>query len=299
MKNMKNTKKQAYLIMAHEHFDLLEKLLLLLEHPMHDFYIHVDKKSDFREQERFKDLLTESTVTFVKPISVLWGDYSQIDCEMRLIKAAAQHNYAYYHLISGVDLPLKRASYIYEFFSKQEDVEFVDFISREFPQSLEERFQYYHLFKNVRNPKPFKNRLIQKSKQIQKQLNINRVKNKDIKFGKGANWFSITNSFAQYIVSHEGFVRSTFGHTICCDEIFLQTLVLNSEYVNHLPDKAFADNSECIMRKIDWTRGAPYTYRKEDFEELISTKCLFARKFNPVEDSEIIDMLYRHLTEKE
>lgn len=37
--------RHAYLIMAHNNFEILEKQVLLLDSPNADFYIHVDKKS--------------------------------------------------------------------------------------------------------------------------------------------------------------------------------------------------------------------------------------------------------------
>lgn len=37
--------RHAYLIMAHNQFDLLKKIISLLDFEGHDFYIHIDKKS--------------------------------------------------------------------------------------------------------------------------------------------------------------------------------------------------------------------------------------------------------------
>ena len=36
-------KKHAYLIMAHNNFYILEKLLHLLDDPRNDIYVHIDK----------------------------------------------------------------------------------------------------------------------------------------------------------------------------------------------------------------------------------------------------------------
>ena len=33
------------------------------------------------------------------------------------------------------------------------------------------------------------------------------------------------------------------------------------------------------MRAIDWTRGSPYEWKVSDFDELINSNKLFARKF--------------------
>ena len=42
------------------------------------------------------------------------------------------------------------------------------------------------------------------------------------------------------------------------------------------------------MRFIDWKRGDPYLFHSSDFNELISSDLLFARKFNEDVDNDII-----------
>ena len=45
------------------------------------------------------------------------------------------------------------------------------------------------------------------------------------------------------------------------------------------------------MRLVDWKRGSngsPYTYREEDYYELINSEALFARKFSEDVDKNII-----------
>lgn len=53
-----------------------------------------------------------------KPINVKWGNYSQIKCEMLLFEEAFEYpvNFDYYHLLSGVDLPLYPIQYVHRFF---------------------------------------------------------------------------------------------------------------------------------------------------------------------------------------
>ena len=40
-----NRKKHAILIMAHNQFEILEKLMIQLDHQRNDLYIHIDRKS--------------------------------------------------------------------------------------------------------------------------------------------------------------------------------------------------------------------------------------------------------------
>ena len=45
------------------------------------------------------------------------------------------------------------------------------------------------------------------------------------------------------------------------------------------------------QRLIDWKRGNPYTWRKQDFDELVNSDLLFARKFDIVVDNQIINCI--------
>ena len=49
------------------------------------------------------------------------------------------------------------------------------------------------------------------------------------------------------------------------------------------------------LREIDWERGGPYTFRKEDVSMLLTSENLFARKFDERVDREAIDMIAEHL----
>lgn len=49
------------------------------------------------------------------------------------------------------------------------------------------------------------------------------------------------------------------------------------------------------MRLIDWGRGRPYIFRSEDYEELINSPYLFARKFDENIDGQIIQRLYDYI----
>lgn len=100
-------KKHAYLIIAHNEYEILKKLIKVLDDERNDIYIHIDKKS-----KSFKKLKTElvscySNIFFTKRINVTWGGDSQIKCELLLLEEAFKIGYEYYHLISGVDFPNK------------------------------------------------------------------------------------------------------------------------------------------------------------------------------------------------
>ena len=288
----------AYLIMAHNDFYILEKLLKLIDDDRNDIYLHIDKKVKNFDFNYYKNIVKKSNIFFVKRLDVRWGTYSQIKCEMELLKASAINNYKYYHLLSGVDLPLKNQNEIHNFFDKT-DKEFIMFRDLNGLDNLRiDRINYYHLFfKNARSNCKFKVKTSRKMHstflKLQKKLKYERKK--DIsKYRDGANWFSITNSLVHYILENEKEINKKYKCTYCADEIFLQTLVYNSKFykkVNSIKN----DDYEGIKRAIDWKRGNPYTYKIEDFEYLINSDMFFARKFSTKVDKKIIDKIYHYV----
>jgi len=133
---------------------------------------------------------------------------------------------------------------------------------------------------------------------IQKLVNINRIKNQDIHFQKGANWFSITHSLAKYILSKEASIEKTFKLSCYCDEMFVQTLVYNSDFKYKLYNQEFNNNYLSCMRYIDWNGGNPYVWKINDYKELINSEYLFARKFDYNIDRYIVDKISEKLTER-
>lgn len=74
------------------------------------------------------------------------------------------------------------------------------------------------------------------------QISFGIKRSTGITFQKGANWFSITDELARYVLSKEKWIKKVFKDTDCADEIFLQTIVINSKYKDNLFSKKF-DNS--------------------------------------------------------
>ena len=111
--------KFAYLIMAHNNKYILYKLLKLLDDSRNDIYLHIDiKASEFNEDEIQKQCRF-ANVIFVDRTNVAWGGYSQINCELLLLKNSIKRKYDYYHILSGVDLPFKKPGlYILCFLAK-------------------------------------------------------------------------------------------------------------------------------------------------------------------------------------
>jgi hypothetical protein len=287
------------MIIAHNQFELLEKLILALDDERNDIFIHIDAKVKGFDFEYFKSLPRFSRIVFTdNRVNITWGDYSQVKTEIELLKTAVNNEnadkpYEYYHLISGVDLPIKSNDYIHTFFNDNKGKEFIHFTNNSVSDFDISRLKYYHLFRRRRNT--FNKILAQIVLRAQILFRVDRLKGKDINVQKGCNWFSITGEFAHYIVENLNNYKDVFTYSYCGDETFVQTMLVNSPYKDNLYMPQCNNNHVACMRLIDWERGNPYIWRSEDFEIIRDSECIFARKFDINIDSDIIDRIMNEL----
>lgn len=279
--------KHAYLILAHKDDASFRALLEMIDDARNDIYIHMDIKCQPYNPKAIEDTIHAARVYHIERISITWGGSSMIWGELALLKAATRTSkYQYYHLLSGQDLPIKTQEYIHAFFNAHSGKEFVRFNHPDF--RYKDRVSVYHLFQNYlgRNASSVLNRSFLL---LQKCIGINR--NSKVHFYKGSNWFSITDGFARFVVENENWIRKVFRDTLCCDEVFIQTLLMMSPYRDNRYWKPMDNDQHAIMRLIDWNRGGPYVYRMSDKEELFATDMIFCRKFSESVDSEIIQLI--------
>ena len=285
-------KKHAYLIMAHTQPELLKKLLSMLDDERNDIYLHIDSKAKDYPLQEVTAVVKKSKCILTERTDVKWGSYSQINCEMVLLKEAVKTEHAYYHLLSGMDLPIKSLDKIFAFFDKYEGLEFIDEDLPQISEAALSRVKYVHKFYGKAGS--VKDILGAAASKGQKLMGVDRTrKYADIIFQKGRNWFSITHGLAKLVVEKEAWVQEVFGQSVCGDELFLQTVARNSEYA----DKICNQNTMPEIpdtRYIDWARGTnnnPYVFRESDYEELKNSSALFARKFDLNVDEKIVEKL--------
>lgn len=276
---MEKKNKHAYLILAHNNFEILKILVKLLDDERNDIYIHVDKKSVNFNENDIKKSIKYSEVFFIERMNVTWGGYSLIQCEINLLKEASTNNYQYYHFLSGVDLPLKNQDCIHEFFDKHYGKLFVHFCPKEYNENVKFRYSIYHPFQDIvgrdRGILSYVEKLLV---YIQKKVKFIDRTMENIEYVGGSNWCSLTNEFVKYILKNEKLIKKLFKYTTCCDELYIQTLVKNSKFYNAVYEKE--DSYLACMRYIDWKRGNPYVFDINDWEELYNSEFVFARKFS-------------------
>lgn len=275
--------KHAYLIIAHKNIEQLSILIRLLDDRYNDIYIHIDRNAKWSQKDlmKIKKSVMYSNLCFINSTPVTWGGFSLVSVEIDLLKIAINNcKYAFYHLLSGQDLPIKSQRQIHDFFDANKDKEFIRFGSNEWINNVCKRLKYYWIFQEIAgNSKRFDKRLLRQidriSVSMQTKIGINRIS--DFDFSAGHQWFSITDEFARYVVSQADFVRNHFKLSFCSDECFVQVLIQNSEFRNNIYNDDINKDCICNMRCIDWKRGSPYVFRVDDYDFLCNSECFFAR----------------------
>lgn len=275
--------KICILIGCHKDFDFVNRIISKLRHKDVDIWLNIDKKAPLKEND-FEDCFIVK-----KRFDIKWGDISQIDATINALKEITNSKVKYDRIIyiSGQDYPIKPIEEIIVFFNKKENrkKEFVgcaDASKNGWDISYRwEKYNCNHIFLKIVT------RLLPKKKFIP-----------GYKPYAGATWFNLTHNAAAYIVEkyendkfHEHFKTS-----ICIDEVVIPTILMHD-------DSKFKKNIvQDIKRYIDWSdhgsglnKGNPNILKLEDYDKIIASDALFARKFDPKVDSEILDKLDEYM----
>ena len=294
-------KKHAYLIMAHNDFETLKCLLQAIDDERNDIYLHIDKKTRQVDFDDIRASVKKSYLIIVPRMKVYWGHWSQCRCELNLLKSATQRgHYHYYHLLSGIDFPLKSQNEIHEYFNDK-NLEYLDYhFSGEAGDNFDYKIRYYYplmrwlgrwdthgsvLKSKIRfHLDRFNKKLLawQEVKAVDR-----RKKYPEIKFVKGQNWFSITDDFARCVLAKQRKIMAMCRFVCAPDEFFLATVAYNSQY------KARIAND--TKRLIDWNRGAPYEFVYEDLPELQKSDKFFARKISYSRQPKLVEALMKQI----
>ena len=269
--------KHAFLVIAHNNPELLKELVSLLDHPDCDIFIHIDLKSDIKQ---FEDTFAKySKIYFIeKRIAVKWGTYSQIQTELALFEQAYSHNiYSYYHILSGIDLPIKPIEYILKWFEEHQGYEYLGGwpADKKYHRRMHRRYFFVTRKRNLAT-----------STILAFEKLFGLKWNRKTEVWMGPNWGSFTHKFVEQLLTHREWIHTHFRHSFCGDELYKPTLM------HHL---GIENRDKGCLRLIDWQRGTPYTFKDEDFEELIHSDKLFARKFS-LEFPGLITRLKEHLS---
>ncbi|GEM68184.1 glycosyl transferase [Sphingobacterium mizutaii NBRC 14946 = DSM 11724] len=262
--------KHAFLIIAHQDFEILSILLKQLDDCRNDLFIHLDKKVKIMP----KLSCQKSRLFFVqddKRINVRWGDITQIEAELALFDLAKNNgSYSFYHMISGVHLTLVNQDDFHFFFDSYPNHQVFTPLSQ-YNGELEEKGNMINPFMKRFND----NRFIQILRRIGiKFQKISKLRiNKDRKFSKASNWVSISEAAVIYILERKKEILKRYKFTMCGDELFIPTELSYSE-LNFM----IIYSNKLLFQEFKGANARVFS--DEDVELVLQSNCLFARKFS-------------------
>lgn len=283
----------AYCILAHKDPPQVRRLIDRIFDSEDMFYINIfsthltDPKLEW--EKAFAPYQGENFF-MERNYSNAWGSFQLVQATLDAMEHFRVSDYDYFLNLSGQCYPLKPVNEIKDDLSKDPDLGFIE--CEAFPRErwVEERGGYRRI--DHRWYKPFK---------YMKKVSIPRLR-KELPMGMkaygGSQWFCLTKRQVDYVLE---FIRLNpevvrfFERALIPDEIFFQTILMNS------PISDTVDAGE-DKRFIDWQKKSvplPAILLTEDTERLIRSDKLFARKFDPVMDSNVLDRIDEHIRAKQ
>ncbi len=292
--------KHAILILAHKDILQLCKLVGYFRSRC-EVFIHVDKRSEFTEND-LKMLRNLPNVSGVyREYSVHWAGFTILKCELYLLKQALIHSDAdYFHLISGQDYPIKPFNIFMDFFEQNGDKEYLGFM--DIPNGYWEgetyrRFQYYQ-------PNDWLNARSKMGKKIvkilldwQKKLKIRRrIPDQFDRLYGGSAWFSITReggrTLLEYTQKHSAFYRR-LKYTFVPEETYVSTVL-----VNLLSCRICNNNYRFVQWVMEKGDCISASLTEKHFFKLVRTDAFFARKLDYPSCEKLIQLIDKYMLQE-
>ncbi|HSK16940.1 MAG TPA: beta-1,6-N-acetylglucosaminyltransferase [Gaiellaceae bacterium] len=275
----------AYIISAYKLPDQLIRLVRRLDTETSSFFVHVDRKTDDDTYRRMTEPLSGlDNVHFLERHRCHYGGFGHVEATIKGIRELFRRGIPFDHvlLLTGQDYPIASNRRIGAFFREHEGLSFMTHFplpSDEWQEGGMDRIESWH---------------------VRLGSHYVRIPGIRARFGRGypaglrpfggSAYWCLSRECTEFVHRFLGDARSYvrfFRFVDVPDEIFFQTILLNSP----LRDAIVNDD----LRYLEWRHpevaGGPAVLRRADFENIMSSGKLFARKFDATEDAEILDLI--------
>lgn len=294
----------AYLILAHRAPEQLRRLVETVHHERNIYMIHVDRKSPDDIHAGARALARRFPNVHVLPSRIVnWSCWSMVDAELRGIRGLLNADSSWEYLInlSGACFPLVSQEEVLDRLADAGSIYMNHFdTARDNPYKVRWTRSYYLEFQSRYKPYFFLPRWA--AVRAMDRIPINapyKVPRLRRRFPEGATlyggsqWMVLSREACHYALESAAARRfqAFFRFTRVPDESYFQTVLMNSP----LAEKVVNDN----LRYIRWPEGwalHPETLTKDDLPTLLSSGKLFARKFDPGLDPDVLARLTERVT---
>lgn len=272
---------QAILITAYKNIEHLEEIVDFFGEGF-NIYIHIDKKSKIAHQSIDKLLKNKNIASISQRYKINWGGLNHLLAILDLAEQAfANDRNEYFHLITGHDFPIKSKNYFSDFFNRNKHSNYMEYHKlpyADWPEGGMDRLSRYNLYDLIDGRTGSKEILLKRFSKLQKLLGIKRRLSNNFpdQYG-GSTYWSLNREaleYTFYFMKNNPEYLKRFKYTFCAEEIFFQTILLNSP----LKDKIINNN----LRFIVWENrngNFPANLDNTDYNDIKKSEALFARKF--------------------
>ncbi len=286
--------KITYIILAHKYPKQLSRLICKLNSQNTFFIIHIDLNTDIKPFE--SELSKFNNLNFTENrFKTNWGGFNTVKATIELLKCAIVTKSDSIVFISGQDYPIMNNLNIMKYLNYYKGKALIEYEKGSLDMKLPNRTNRYYFADYFKYNKtglfdykkvPFIPRLLTKLLPKRKFLNglvpyVGRV------------WFIVPLVVAEFFVERHKSDRkfsSFYKFTISSDEMYFQTLLLNSSYAN------LAINLQTTF--ADYNAPNPITWTSKDLELLKKQSTPFARKFDITVDEKILDLIDQKILNK-
>ena len=277
--------KSAVLITAYKNLDRLVPIVDFFDDDF-DIYIHIDASStepnpSFTERHKGCILHVERTYR------ITWGSEKHLwAIDSLLRKAVGNGPYAYYHLITGSDFPIKPLREFKDFFTEGEGVSYLEWHRLPRPEwpgnGGLDRVQYYWVGNQWSDSRHAMPAYTLGLLRLQRKLHLKRPAHGFRQWYGGGTYFSITQQAAEQLCAVKQVTLHRWTRfTHCAEEVYPHTILLNS-----MPEESICNDS---LRYMVWDEHSmsPHTLTEADFDNIAASHCFFARKLEPTVSDEL------------
>ena len=294
--------KHAVLITAHRSPQLLAELVDTMTTARSSVFIHIDRRASFGPDELRAMLHAPEAATMIEPRSpVHWRGYSYLAVVLRMARTAlGQGPFDFVHLLSGQCFPTRAADEIFDAFEadpRREYMECFELPSERWEGGGISRMRYHHPYDRLDARRrllgvPFNQGIIYGLVGAQRLFGLRRdLPGRFPTYYGGSVFWSLTGPCVEHVIAYlDGHpeVEEGFRDTYCPEEILFPTVIANSPFAARISGSG--------RRYIDWTYrngSEPAVLDDSDFDAIVDSGALFARKVDPEISAGLLDRLRR------
>ena len=300
--------KVAFLISAHSDPTQLGRLIHALNDGENHFFVHVDQKVNAKS---FMDAVAESDRAFCTFIEerywVQWGGFSLVRFQHALLRACVQSGISFERvfMLSAQDYPLKSVAAIKAELEKEPEREYLlglNLSDNAVPEKQKDRFRLYHFGRDVR-VRSYKLKMLC-SGSLRMLMKILPLRKKPYIEVCGQRWavyagsayMCMTFELAKYILGvmdGNKAVMDYFKYSFAPDELVIPTIVYNSAFAARTLGQRHEYKGLITLSPVThfWYGKQIKVLDEGDYDELMRSNKMFARKFRSGVSEKLMDRL--------